>query len=72
MQTDSISMESPVDLIITVYYMSHIENQVCFCFVFLNLKLYVRCIDDIFLLSNNFNKIRNLKKFYVPQLQTKY
>ena len=55
-QTDGISIELPLGPTISEFYMSHIENE-----IFTQPKIYVRYVEDIFIVTQSYDEINKLK-----------
>ena len=54
-------MGSPLDLTISKFYMSHIENKI-FKTMITKHKIYVGFVDDIFIATHSRDEINKLKK----------
>ena len=63
-QIDGISMGSPIAPTISEFYMSHIENKI-FETNKTKAKIYIRCVDDVFVAVYSYDKINKLKPFLV-------
>ena len=59
-QVEGVAMGSPLGPCFANYYMGYIENKIITNQQY-NIPLYVRYVDDIFVIFNNNNQIENLK-----------
>jgi hypothetical protein len=61
-QIDGVSMGSPLGPTFANFYMGYLENNVLLTYANLKPSIYVRYVDDIFILGKNYNTIVSLKE----------
>ena len=64
LQCDGVSMGNSLGPTFANYYMCHVENTVFEACPTLKPKLYVRYVDDIFLIVDSLNSLNNVKEAF--------